>query len=201
MNRAWDLAASEPKEHSEPDYATGILLAYDTQPKLYIILDVQRKQLAPADTEQFVKQTAIDDGHGVVIWLEQEPGSAGKNVVSMFSRYTLEGYIVKSIRVSGPKFVRAQPILAAIGLGNVRMLRAPWNNTLRAEIDAFPDPRAHDDQIDALSLGYQGHQVWNRSGATWGRKKPGATQTPKAYNTGAVWGRKQTSEEPQHGQR
>ncbi len=77
--------------------------------------------------------------------------------------------------------------MAAIENGTVKMLRAPWNKALKDEIDAFPDG-AHDDQIDALSLGYFGHSIWNRGGATFGRKKPEKTGV-SLINTGPVWGR------------
>jgi len=185
--RAWDLAATEPESGSDPDYTCGLNLAYDEVTKTYIITDVVRKQLSPSNTEELTKTTASSDGPNVVIHLEQEPGSAGKNIISMFAKHTLQGYIVKGTRITGKKFTRAQPVLAAVENGTVKMLRAPWNKALRDEIDAFPDG-AHDDQIDALSLAYFGHSVWNRGGATFGRKKPEKTGV-SMYNQGPVWGR------------
>src|SRR5262249_38513001 len=78
--RAWDLAASTPKDGSDPDWTVGALLGR-TANHQYVLLDVRRVRTTPQGVEQLVRQTAEQDGPTVPIWLEQEPGSAGVVVI------------------------------------------------------------------------------------------------------------------------
>ena len=35
--------------------------------------------------------------------------------------------------------------------GNVDLLKAPWNDVFLRELEAFPTPGVHDDQVDAFT--------------------------------------------------
>ena len=92
------------------------------------------------------------DGKVVRISIPQDPGQAGKSQVLYLTK-KLAGYRVTSSPESGDKVTRAEPMAAQINVGNVSMLRAPWNDALVAEMRVFPNG-SHDDQIDAGSRAF-----------------------------------------------
>jgi predicted phage terminase large subunit-like protein len=145
--RFWDLAATEPKKGSDPDYAVGLLMGRlrDT----YIVGDVCRLRAKPAGVEDAVRACAEMDGRAVPIWIEQEPGSGGVFVISTFVRL-LAGWTVRGERSTGEKFTRAQPLAAQAEAGNVVLLRGEWNRAFLDEVEMFPHG-GHDDQVDAAS--------------------------------------------------
>ena len=165
------------------------VFAYDDINDIYLILDIQRDRVDPEGVEKLLKDTADDDGEDVMVIIEQEPGSAGKNYIEMVKKHTLKDYAVKGIKPTGPKTVRANPVMAAIGNGRVKALDAPYLEALRKEISAFPDGE-HDDQIDSLSQAYTFLKLLHRMNPTWGRdKKAGKIRRRKTLNTGATFGR------------
>ena len=62
--------------------------------------------------------------------------------------------IVQSISVSKDKLARANGWLSMIDAGKFKMVRGDWNYDFIDELRAFPDSK-HDDQVDAVSLGYE----------------------------------------------
>ncbi len=188
--RTWDIAATPIEDGAtDPDWTVGALIAIDQETKSYFILDMIRVREGPDGVEKILKDTAEDDGPDVLIVIEQEPGSAGKNYIAMLQKHTLSNYGVKGIKPTGPKTVRANPLMAAIENGLVSALRASWNRTLKDEISAFPDG-SHDDMIDCLSQGYTFLRMLNRMNPTWGRdKKAGKVKRRRTFNTGATFGR------------
>ena len=81
--------------------------------------------------------------------MEQEPGSAGKNLIDQYARYVLPGYNFTGQRATGDTVTRAKPLSAAVANGNVRLIRAAWNTDFLDEVASFPEARVHDDQVDA----------------------------------------------------
>jgi predicted phage terminase large subunit-like protein len=151
--RAWDLAATpddEPKAR-DPDYTAGVLLGKAADRTLYV-LDVSRMRGSPKEVETLVLRTALLDGPGTQIVMEQEPGSAGKTVIDHYLRL-LQGYVFGSQRSTGSKADRAQPLAAQAEGGAVKLLRGGWNKDLLDELELFPFGR-HDDSVDALSLAF-----------------------------------------------
>lgn len=141
--RYWDKAASP----GGGDYTVGVLLGVcDGR---YTVLDVVRGQWSSHEREQVIRRTAEQDGAGVEIWLEQEPGSAGKDSAAATLR-ALSGFNVHAAPVTGDKVTRALPFAAQAEAGNVALLRAAWNAAYLDELCAFPSG-AHDDQVDASS--------------------------------------------------
>ncbi|OQS41140.1 terminase [Chromobacterium haemolyticum] len=149
--RAWDFAASVPKPGSDPDWTAGGKLGI-TPDGRFIIGDMVRMQGAPHEVESTLKNTADRDGNSVKVSIPQDPGQAGKSQVASFTRL-LAGKSVSSSVESGDKVTRAEPFAAQCNVGNVMMLRAPWNDALIAEMRVFPNG-AHDDQVDALSRAF-----------------------------------------------
>jgi predicted phage terminase large subunit-like protein len=154
--RAWDLAATPKDERRarDPDWTAGVLLGKARDGTRYI-LDVRRTRGRPQEVEELVRQTAVEDGRGVKILMEQEPGSAGVAVIDHYRRTMLSGYNFQGERSTGSKADRAQPVAAQAEGGAVKLLRGAWNRDLLDELEAFPFG-THDDMVDALTLAFQG---------------------------------------------
>jgi len=162
--RAWDLAASE----AEGDWTVGFKMARHAETRRLYILDVKRKQNSPHKNKLLIAACAEADGHGVKIWMEQEPGSSGKTVIGDYV-ILLKTYSFSGERASGPIEVRSGPFTAAIEAGSVYMLEADWNEDLREEMDGFPGGE-HDDQMISGSLCYNKLLFGVRGALTWGRE-------------------------------
>lgn len=141
--RSWDLASTQ----NDGDYTVGLKLGLDKENNVFI-LDVVRGQWGVDERDKIIRRTAELDGR-ITTTLPQDPGSAGKaQLLYLFK--LLSGFNVKSVVPTGSKSIRAEPIAAQINVGNVKVLKAPWNRDFIEELRSFPLGR-HDDQIDALS--------------------------------------------------
>ena len=146
--RFWDLAGTEPSpSYPDPDWTVGCLGAMHEG--IFYVLDVRRIRAKGDRVEKFIRETAEEDGPEISIMMEQEPGSAGKNLIDQYARYVLVGYDFKGQRSTGDKETRAKPMSAAVANGNVRLLRGNWNTDYIDEMSAFPEANVHDDQVDA----------------------------------------------------
>jgi len=146
--RFWDLAATEPSHSNQnPDYTVGTLMLFDQG--IAYVLDVKRFRLKGDKVEHMIAQTAYEDGHGVPIRIEQEPGSSGKALMDQYARYVVPGYDFGSTRPTGDKTTRARPFAAATANGNVRVVRGPWLTDWLDEFSSFPEACDHDDQVDS----------------------------------------------------
>jgi predicted phage terminase large subunit-like protein len=126
--RAWDLSAT-PKDETkagDPDYTAGVLMGRARDGTHYI-LDVRRLRGTPQQVETLVRHTAELDGRHVVIWMEQEPGSAGLAVIDHYRRHVFAGFAFHGQRSTGSKADRAQPLAAQAEGGTVKLLRGAWN--------------------------------------------------------------------------
>jgi predicted phage terminase large subunit-like protein len=153
--RFWDLAATEERPGTDPDWTAGCLMGRDREGG-YWILDLCRTRSTPGTVESLVRQTAQADRerYGAVdIRIEQEPGSAGAVVIDHYARKVLNGFSFRGVRSTGSKEERAKPLSSQAEAGNVRLLAGPWNYDFLNEAEAFPASGGgiHDDQIDAAS--------------------------------------------------
>ena len=148
--RFWDRAASEKKAGTDPDGTCGLLLGKTCQ-GLYVILDCVKLYATPHAVEKEMLRCAKLDGKETIIGYMQDPGSAGKYESAAASR-ALDGCVIKIIPASGAgsKETRARPISSQCEAGNVRLVRANWNEDFLRESCGFPTLR-HDDSVDALS--------------------------------------------------
>jgi predicted phage terminase large subunit-like protein len=142
--RYWDKAGTD----GAGAYTAGVKMGAGTD-GLFYILDVVRGQWAAPQRERTIRATAELDGHGVGIWIEQEPGSGGKESAESTIR-SLAGYTIKAERPSGDKATRAEPLAVQVEAGNVRLLRGPWNQAFIDEVKTFPVGK-YKDQVDASS--------------------------------------------------
>ena len=86
------------------------------------------------------------------IWVEQEPGSGGKESAEYTIRQ-LAGHSVRAERPTGDKVTRWRPFAAQCEGGNVKLVKGPWNAAFLDELTVAPHG-ANDDQIDAAALAF-----------------------------------------------
>lgn len=113
------------------------------------VVDVIRERIGPFDVERLLKNTASQDGKECKIGWGKDPGQAGKFETQHLTRL-LAGYLVLPEAESGDKITRFGPTSAQCEAGNVKVLRAPWNDPFFRALEGFPDA-AHDDDVDAFA--------------------------------------------------
>jgi predicted phage terminase large subunit-like protein len=155
--RAWDLAATE----GDGDYTVGILLGRKKDD--FWILDMVRGQWGSGKRDDNIDSIANSDdqlyGKKVEIWFPQDPAQAGKSQAELLAKHlSSAGYRAKYEVMSGDKEVRAQPMASRAWAGErgnyrIKLVKALWNQYFLNELCTFPNA-AHDDIVDAVSLGF-----------------------------------------------
>lgn len=150
--RYWDKAATPEGGAQDPDWTAGALGGHDDA-GLFWLLDMQHGRWSSHQVEQRIRMTAVElDRPNTPIYIEEEPGSSGKDVTSYYQRHVLRGFAVRGDRPTGPKLVRVDPFLAAAEAGNVVLVRGSWNRTFLDECDTFTgDDSTHDDMVIAAA--------------------------------------------------
>lgn len=146
--RYWDRASTKKTEINDPDATVGIKLEKGEN-GLFYVSDMVRVFESPLGVEQTIKNTASRDGRDCHIYLEQDPGQAGKMEMDYLTR-SLAGYVVKSNKVSQDKVTRALPVSSQCEAGNIKVLKGSWNDQFFKELENFPEGK-HDDIIDSFS--------------------------------------------------
>lgn len=144
--RGWDLGATVGG-----DPTAGVKLGKLPDGRL-VIADIVHGDVSSDDRDRMMKNTASQDGKGVLISIPQDPGQAGKTQVQYLVKL-LQGYKVHTSTETGDKVTRAEPIASQVNVGNVVMVRGAWNDAFLDEMRMFPNG-AHDDRIDGLSRAY-----------------------------------------------
>lgn len=154
--RYWDLAGSEPSPaYPDPDYTVGLLYEVDAH-GTFTVRHIVRGRWQDDKVEQTVRQTAAEDGRAVPVYIEKDPGQAGKAQLSNYKRRVLQGFachdgLTKIAGKSAAKEVRARPVAAAVGNGLVQIAAdCPNLRECLDELSIFPNG-THDDIVDALS--------------------------------------------------
>ena len=129
-------------------YTVGVLMGKNCDNRIWI-LDVARGQWDAAAREQKIKQIAQMDGKSVIVGVEQEGGSGGKESAENTAR-NLHGFRVKLDKPTGDKTTRADSFATQVNANNVSMLKSEWNNAYLNELAYFPDS-TYKDQVDASS--------------------------------------------------
>lgn len=147
--RYWDKAGST----DDGDYSVGALVV-EFEENWYVV-DVIRGQWSYGEREQIILRTAALDSRkhqNLTIWVEQEPGSGGKESAERTTRM-LAGYSVRTDKPVTNKVNRWQPWAAQLEAGNVYLIEADWNSGFIEEHVIAPRG-SHDDQIDAVSAAF-----------------------------------------------
>ena len=169
--RAWDLAATEVRQGTDPDYTAGVLMARCTDTRKFYILDVKRFRKSAGAVRTTIIATASADAAAqeTTVHIPQDPGQAGKDQAEDYGRQ-LAGYPIKIERVDTVnKETRADPFAAQVELGNVvivetgDILKDAWIQDFEHELRTFPV--GHDDQVDAAADAFKmlagaGAQGW-----------------------------------------
>jgi predicted phage terminase large subunit-like protein len=145
--RYWDKAGTA----DGGAFTVGVLMHW-MQDGRFVVGDVRRGQWSALDRERLIKSTAETDKQAVprhFIWVEQEPGSSGRESAEATIRM-LAGWKVRADRVTGNKEDRAQPYAAQVQAGNVLLLAGEWNRAFLDEHETFPAGK-YKDQVDAAS--------------------------------------------------
>jgi len=141
--RYWDKAGTEGGEGA---YTAAVLMSRGHD-GTYYIEDVARDRWGSDRRNAVMRQTAETDGVPTHVWVEQEPGSGGKESAEI-SVKLLAGFLVQIERVTGDKATRATPLSYQAHAGNVKLVRGAWNKAFIDEATLFPVGR-YKDQIDA----------------------------------------------------
>jgi predicted phage terminase large subunit-like protein len=145
--RYWDKAGTA----GDGAYSAGVLMAVSPDGRFFVV-DVQRGQWSFGQREIVILQTAHIDQQRyreVSIWVEQEPGSGGKESAERTVQ-NLAGFTARAEPVTGDKELRAGPLAAQAEVGNVSLLLGDWNGKYLDELAAFPNG-TYKDQVDASS--------------------------------------------------
>lgn len=146
--RYYDLAVSIKKT---ADYTVGALIGVDDFENI-IVYDVWRDRVKSPDMLRAIKRNAIKDGTGVHIVLESEKTGITQ-LDYLMQEAELRGYTMLTHSVQGDKLTRASAVMVRISAGKLKLVRGSWNTAFIDELSTFP-AGAHDDQVDALTGGY-----------------------------------------------
>lgn len=148
--RFWDMAATAAELNQDAYYTASVLMGMDSGN--FYILDARAKQLSPADSDEWMLETAQEDGYQHQVRWEKEGGSGGPRVeqhlIDLFAGYDAEG-----ISPQGDKVTRAKPIAGQAKRGNVYLVQGDWNERFLNAIYAFDGTKKPltNDFTDALS--------------------------------------------------
>ena len=142
--RYWDKAGSQ----DAGDYTAGVLMG-ELNGRYYVV-DLVMGQWAASEREQIIENTAILDrqhalmhGGSYQIYIEQEPGSGGKESAEN-TIMRLSGFAVYADRPTGKKELRAEPLEAQFSIGNVHLIVGDWNRNYIDYMCAFPYGKVKD---------------------------------------------------------
>jgi predicted phage terminase large subunit-like protein len=150
--RFWDKAGTKGNNRANARDGSartaGVLMGKGEDGRYYVF-DVHAGRWEAPERERQIKAKAETDPPETQIWVEQEPGSGGKESAQATVR-NLAGYSIHSERPSGEKTLRAEPYSVQVEAGNVKLLRGRWNKEFIDEHKSFPRGKLKD-QIDGAS--------------------------------------------------
>jgi phage terminase large subunit-like protein len=154
--RFWDLAASEKKVGTDPDETVGTLVSCNDKKDNFCIENQIGGFWLWDKIKENIRNVAINDGPGVVVYIEQEPGSGGKNQVAEISALLRPFNIqvkAHNPKDDGDRVIAANTWFAEAALGLWWICAGLWNQKFFGQLDSFPDPQSHDDRITSISGG------------------------------------------------
>ena len=131
--RYWDKAGTRDGDGAE----TSGTLIHSLRNGRFVIDNVVHGRWAALEREQKIKATAWADGYRTEVYVEQEPGSGGKESAEQ-TIINLAGFRVFADRPTGDKALRAEPYSAQVQGGNVFLVRGPWNRPFLEQHEHFP---------------------------------------------------------------
>jgi predicted phage terminase large subunit-like protein len=147
--RYWDKAGTEDTGEAA---TAGVLICMGKDGLIYIE-DVVQGWWTAHEREQKILNTAARDSalyggpYVVKIWVEQEPGSGGKESAESTVQNLL-GYSVYLDKVQTNKDARLEPFAAQAEAGRIRVVKGHWNSSYIEELVSVPNGIRRD-QADA----------------------------------------------------
>ena len=168
--RYWDKAGTQ----GGGDFSCGTLMHrmkknYDGP--MYVVQHMHRGQWGSTKRNKEIKQTAKNDakkfGLNVINWIEQEPGSGGKESAEITVK-ELAGFRVKTEtkQSSGGKEGRAEPYADQVENENVGFCIGGWNIAAKEEMALAPRG-AHDDTWDSGAGAFNKLAIGTLTAGTW----------------------------------
>lgn len=156
--RAWDFAASEETNSTDPDYSCGVKMSRDKF-GIYYIEDVERFRHTTDKVLKKVIEIARADGiNETNVCIPIDPGAAGKTASQYYIKVLAENQIAaKTKQTTGhaSKLTRFKPLCALAESGSLRIVKGDWNDAFFLELENFTGERSSqkmkDDQVDAAS--------------------------------------------------
>ena len=145
--RFWDLASTEQKPGTDPDWTVGGLVSR-WQDGFYSVDDVVRLRDTPGVVDATILATAQQDGRGVKVRVEQQIGTGGVFQASAYTKL-LAGFDFAPVKPTGEKSTRWRPLSVQAEGGNVWLAEGAWNDKFVRELCDLPG--RHDDQADAAA--------------------------------------------------
>lgn len=142
--RYWDKAGTK----NAGAFTAGVKMALLSN-GCWFVEDVRRGRWGTKEREDIIQGTALADGADTEIWVEQEPGSGGKESAEGTIR-SLGGFRVYAEHPTGEKAERADPYSVQVNNDNVILLTAMWNKAFVDEHRFFPYG-TYKDQVDAAA--------------------------------------------------
>jgi len=143
--RAWDKAGTA----GGGAYTVGVKMSRLSNGK-WFIEDVKRGRWSSEERERIIRQVAESDGTKVDIYIEQEPGSSGKEAAEGTIR-NLAGFVCRADRPTGDKPTRADAFSVQVNGGSVMVMNGIWTREFLEELRFFPFS-TNKDQVDSCSL-------------------------------------------------
>jgi predicted phage terminase large subunit-like protein len=157
--RAWDFASEEKTKTNNPDWSVGVKMSRDSF-GTYYIEDVVRFQATTDKVLKKVAEVAKEDGvDECTVVIPVDPGAAGKSAIFLYRTVLSENGVPTRTApvVSGKsKLTRFLPLCSMAEAGNIKVVRADWNEVFFKELEAFSSDlklqkTQKDDQVDSAS--------------------------------------------------
>ena len=168
--RYWDLAATEKKQAgNDPDEMVGTLLSkHKGKPKddgtpgkpIFCIQNQIGGFWGDERAIEVIANVARADGATIPVWVEQEPGAAGKITVAAVKEYFQRFPELRSHQVKGLDVKKVGDRVLAANLywfsvaqeGRMYMIEGSWNKQTLKQIDGFTIV-GHDDRVTSITNG------------------------------------------------
>jgi predicted phage terminase large subunit-like protein len=154
----WDFAATAKEQRGDdPDFTAGVGIR--KVDGLWYVTWMHAEQVANADPllrNYSTQNRARCEASGTqyrIRW-EIEPAASGKKENRRLASM-MAGYDGRGVRPGGDKLTRSRGLAAQAEAGNVKVLKAPWNEEFLQHMHAIPDGD-HDDIHDAAALAFNG---------------------------------------------
>ena len=148
--RFWDMAATEQKAGTDPDWTVGLHGILGRSGTIYLT-DRRKFRKEPDGAEAEIRLAGLADGVRTIYAFEQEPGSAGKIVLDHYRKNVLPDHTVIGVPATGSKITRAQVPSALASQKQIKIVKGEWVPDFLKNLEPFPCPGIHDDDVDALS--------------------------------------------------